>query len=236
MLGLLVIIVISWVLLHFIEGKNINALGIVPNANHMIQFLIGILFIIPITLSMIFIESKVMTIDWELNSPIKYDLIFDSFIYHLRSALTEDLIFRGAILYILINRIGAKWAILISAICFGIYHVFSYGLSADRVILILYVILVTGFSGYVWAYTFHRTKSIMMPLGFHLGFNLVMTFFFASQPYGQLIFVEISRMGLSEWNELYFSLFKGLFPSIATLVFVKWLLRLELRIFQPGNN
>jgi hypothetical protein len=33
-------------------------------------------------------------------------LFFDSFIYHLKSALSEDLVFRGILLYILIKKIG----------------------------------------------------------------------------------------------------------------------------------
>ena len=233
MLGLLVIIVVSWVLLHFIEKKNIEALGIIPYGKHIIQFLIGMLFIMLINFLTIYIESIVLTVDWELNSSINYKLIFESFIYHLRSALTEDLVFRGAILYILISRLGAKWAILISAFFFGIYHVFSYGMTGDRIVPILYVILITGFAGYVWAYTFNKTKSIMMALGFHFGSNLVMSFFYPSQPYGELIFTELSRVNLtSEWNGLYFSLFKGLFPSIMMLAFVKLLLRYDLKIFQ----
>lgn len=43
MLGLLVIIVVSWVLLHFIEKRNIEALGIIPYGKRIIQFLIGLI-------------------------------------------------------------------------------------------------------------------------------------------------------------------------------------------------
>ena len=188
MLGLLVIIVVSWVLLHFIEKKNIEVLGIIPYGNRIVQFLIGLVFIMLITLLNIYIETIVLKIDWQLKTSIKYNQIFNALIYHIRSALTEDLLFRGAILYILISRLGAKWGILISALCFGAYHVFSYGMTGERIIPILYVILITGFTGYVWAYTFYKTNSILLALGFHLGVNLMNTFFFESQPYGELIF------------------------------------------------
>ena len=67
------------------------------------------------------------------------------------------------------SKIGAKKAILISAIVFGVYHIFSYGMTGDKIIPILYVTLITGFTGYVWAYTFYKTKSVMLALGFHLG-------------------------------------------------------------------
>lgn len=235
MLGLLIIIIISWVLLHFIEKKNIDALGIIPKKNRIIHFLIGFLFIILVVLLNVFIETIVLKINWKLND-INYTNIFNAFIYHLKSALTEDLVFRGAILYILIQRIGAKKAILLSALIFGVYHVFSYGMIGERIILITYVIVITGFVGYVWAYTFHKTKSILMGLGFHVGVNLMNAFFFESQPYGELIFMQISKTDISSWNNFLFLIFKGLFPSILTLLFVKLLFRSKATFLQEKKK
>ncbi len=231
MLGLLVIIVVSWVLLHFIEKKSINVLGILPIRIHIIQFLIGLVFIVIITLLTVYFETVVKSVDWKMNS-INYRYIYDAFIYHLKSALTEDLVFRGALLYIFISRFGAKWGILISALTFGVYHVFSYGMLNERIVPILYVILVTGTTGYAWAYTFYKTKSIFMGLGFHVGSNMILTFFYPSQPYGELLFSIVSKVNLSEWNELYYALFKGLFPSIITVLFVKYLAKPNLNILQ----
>ncbi|WP_347174180.1 CPBP family intramembrane glutamic endopeptidase [Polaribacter uvawellassae] len=230
MLGLLVIIVVSWLLLHFIEKKNIAVLGIIPNRKRTTQFFIGFVFTILLCLLTIYIETLVLSVKWQLNSVIHYQTILNALVYHLRSALTEDLVFRGAILYILIRKVGIQKAILISALCFGIYHVFSYGMLGGRIISILYVILITGFTGYVWAYTFAKTNSILMPLGFHLGWNLLLAFFMQSQPYGELLFTETSRIQLSEWNGLYFSLFKGLFPSFITFIFVKQYLRYNVKL------
>ncbi len=224
MLGLLVIIIVSWMLLHFFEKESIEVLGIVPSQKRMLQFLIGFVFIALITLSMICIQTVVKSVSWE-QKPVNYGLIYEAFIYHLRSALTEDLVFRGAILYILISRLGAKWGILISALCFGVYHVFSYGMTGGAIIPIIYVILVTGFSGYVWAYSFDKTKSILFALGLHLGSNLVLTLFFPLQPYGELLFTELSRVDLTEWHRLYYSIFKGFYPPIMTLIFLKLLLK-----------
>ena len=68
-----------------------------------------------------------------------------------------------------------------------------------------------------------------MPLRFRLGFNFLMTLFYTSQPYGELLFTEISSPNLSEWNAFYFSVFKGLFLSITTLIFVKLALPFNLK-------
>ena len=86
---------------------------------------------------------------------------------------------------------------------FGVYHVFSYGMTNESIIPIVYVILVTGFTGYVWAYAFYKTGTIWMGLGFHLGYNLVMSCFFESQPFGQILFSEISQTEIGELNNFY---------------------------------
>ncbi len=229
MLGLLVIIVVSWALLYFIEKKNIPVLGIIPNSKRIIQFLIGFVLIVLVGLLMIYIETLVLSVKWQLNPVINYPSILNAFGYHLRSALTEDLVFRGAILYILIQKISMQKAILLSALFFGVYHVFSYGMLESNLLLIIYIILITGFTGYVWAYTFAKTNSIIMALGFHVGWNLIQACFFKSQPYGELLFSEVSKIQLSDWNWLSYNLIKGLFPSVLTLIFVKQYLRYTAR-------
>lgn len=225
MIGLLVIIVISWVLLYLFEKKNIDILGIIPNKKRIQKFSLSLLFIMIIHSLSSYIESVMLRIVWQLNHKINYVDIFNAFVYHFKSALTEDLIFRGALLYILIQKIGAKNAIWVSAFCFGVYHIFSYRISLDRIIPIIYVVVVTGFAGYVWAYTFHKTKSIYMSLGFHLGVNFINSFLYKSQPYGELIFSEISRSDISQWNNFLVVIFKGLFTSAVTLICLKLYLK-----------
>jgi hypothetical protein len=215
--------------LHFIEKKNIEALGIIPTKKRISQFIIGFFVIISINLIAILIESFALNVSWKQNDTIHYNLLFDAFVYHIRSALTEDLVFRGAILYILIQRIGAKKGIFISALVFGVYHIFSYGMTNSSIIAILYVTLITGFTGYVWAYTFHKTKSIMLGLGFHLGYNYIMSIFYENQPYGELIFQEVSKIHLEDWNWLFYHIPKGLFPSILTFIFVKFYLKYQAK-------
>jgi membrane protease YdiL (CAAX protease family) len=221
MIGILIILGVSWLLLYYFEKENLHVLGYSPIKKRMGQFILGFIFICFLNLIFIYIETQIKSISWISNSSFNYKSIFQSFWYHLKSALTEDLIFRGVILYLLIKKIGMQKAILISAIAFGIYHWFSYGMIGSRIVPMIYVFIITGLTGYVWGYTFAKTKSIMMPLGFHLGWNLIITFFYTSQPYGQLIFQEVSRIELSELNNTYYSLFIGLMPPLITLIFVK---------------
>ncbi len=227
MLGLLVILVISWGLLYFIEKEHIDVLGIVPNVNRVSQFFIGLVIITAIVLTNIYIETHIQQVTWRQNE-YNYATLWNAFAYHLRSALTEDLVFRGAILYILMKRIGATKAIILSAAIFGMYHWFSYGILHERPILLSYVFLVTGFTGYVWAYTFHKTKSVLLALGLHTGYNLVMSCFYESQPYGEILFSTISKIDLIGWNKFYYSMFRGLFPPLAMFLCVHLLLKTKL--------
>lgn len=235
MLGLLVIIVISGLLLHFFEKDSIHVLGIIPIKKRLLQFLLGFGVITLISLVNILIETFILKVEWQLAT-IDYRTILSALWYHLKSALTEDLVFRGAILFILIKRLGANKAIVISAIVFGVYHWFSYGIIGERVILLVYVFIITGFTGYVWAFTFCKTRSIMLGLGFHLGVNFINACFFESQPYGELLFQVVSRIDLQDWNWLWFHLFKGLFPSIITLVFVKQYLSFQSKKISEHKN
>lgn len=235
MLGLLVILIISWVLLRLIEKKNIDVIGIIPNINRFGQFVIGFFIIAFAVLINIYLQTLILNIEWQLNT-LGLSTVWNALVYHLKSALTEDLVFRGAILYILIHRIGATKAIWLSAIVFGAYHWFSYGILEERSILLAYVFLITGFTGFVWAYSFYKTKSIALGLGFHLGYNLIMSLFYEGQPYGELLMHIVSQAELSEWNKLYLSLFKGLFPTAFTLIALKLLLRSRFLIKLKSNN
>ena len=221
MLGLFVILIASWGLIYLIERKGIDVIGIVPNKKRGIQFIYGLIFIVIIGLLNVYLETVFLEVNWKMQHDIEYKSIVSALIYHLRSALTEDLVFRGAILYLLIRKMGPKRAILISGLFFGIYHVFSYGMALNKIIPLLYVVLITGFTGYVWAYTFYKTKSIFMGLGFHLGVNLINIFFFEAQPFGEMLFTEVSRAEVSEWNNFLYLIFKGLFPAVLTFAFIK---------------
>lgn len=224
MLGLLVILLISWGLLHLFEKMNLNALGLFPSVKRLSQYATGFVLMVIILLSLIGIETYVKSIQWQ-QQEVNFGTLGKAFIYHLRSALTEDLVFRGALLYILIQRLGPKWAIWISALVFGCYHIFSYGITHERPIVLIYVTVITGFAGYVWALAFHKTKSIYLGLGFHVGYNLLMSCFYESQPYGEILFSELSSVELSESAESWYSIFRGLYPAVLNLIGLLLLLK-----------
>lgn len=227
MIGIIVILGISWVLLHFIVGKDLTALGIFPISKRIKQFTIGLIVMGLINIVFIYAESIIKSKVWEINPSLSPSLILKSFWYHLKSALTEDLIFRGALLYILISKIKLQKALILSAIAFGVYHWFSYGMIGGRIIPLIFVFVTTGFIGYAWAYSFAKTKSIYLPLGFHLGWNFISTLFTETVPFGELILRNTSSIEISEVSNLMFSISNGLIPPMAVIIFVNWWMNKE---------
>ena len=230
MLGLLVFLLISWGLLYLTEKKNLNALGLIPSKDRLLQFVLGLVILVLSCLVLIGIETAVQSVQWE-STEFDFETFVQALYYHWRSALTEDLVFRGALLYILLQRLGSQRALWISAVCFGVYHLFSYGILEDRWILIAYVIVITGFTGYVWAYAFSKTRSMYLGLGFHMGYNLLMACFYEAQPYGELLFSEVSKQELLDPLASFYSIFRGLVPTALTFLSLKVLFNMG---WMPG--
>lgn len=218
MIGILVILGISWGLLYFLAKENLLALGFSPLSKRATQFFLGFIFTCLLNLLCLFIETNVKSIEWTLNALFKAQFIVDTLWYHLKSTLTEDLVFRGALLYILIEKMGAKMAILFSAIAFGVYHWFSYGVLGSLIPMI-YVFIATGLMGYVWAVAFARSKSILLGLGLHLGWNFVSQLF-SRGPLGEVLYIESSSQALSELNNLMYLSITGIAVPLITLVFI----------------
>ena len=224
MAGILIILGASWLLLFLLERKNLSVLGFTPVPKRILQFLLGFGFIVLLQTLLILAETFVRSIEWEFNPNFDLPAVFGSLWYHTKSALTEDLIFRGAALYILASKFSNKAAIFTSATLFGIYHWFSYGMFGAGIIPMAYIFLITGTTGAVWAYSYFKTNSIFLALGFHIAWNFIATLFFENQPFGELLFHQISMAPISnEWIDFIFQLAKGLAPSILTYFFIHYL-------------
>lgn len=221
MIGIIIILAISWLLLFLIEKKSILSLGILPIIKRLKEFLIGFLITAILCAIVQYTESLLKSSTWVLNETITPLIILKSFWWDLKSVLTEELIFRGAILYILIQKIGTNKAILISAITFGIYHWFSFGVLGNILAMAL-VFLGTGVMGYAWAWAFAKTKSIMLPLGLHLGWNFIHNTIFSKGPLGELVLIAQGGNELSGWISLLNFVLGLVFVPILILIYVKY--------------
>ncbi len=231
MLGIIVILIISWALLYFLEKENLLALGFLPILKRLKQFLIGFLLTTIICFGVQYLEAFLKSSNWILNPAFTFGKVMQYFYWDLKSVLTEELIFRGAILYILINKIGSSKAILLSAILFGIYHWFSFGVIGN-LLAMLFVFIGTGIMGYAWALAFSKTKSILLPLGLHLGWNFTVNSIFSKGPLGEGLLLS---QGGGAINEL-FSLVGLCLVPILVLIYVQFLVFDEKNIETHGRK
>ncbi len=229
MIGILFAIAISWALLYLFEKENIFALGLFPIEKRLKQFFIGFLITGILCVLIQYLESYLKTSTWILNKNISSRIILKSFWWDFKSVLTEELIFRGAFLYILIKKIGSRISILISAIAFGIYHWFSYGVLGNVMSMIL-VFIGTGLMGYAWAWAFSKTKSIMLPFGLHLGWNFTYNTIFSKGPLGELLLISEGGNELADWIS-FLNFISGLvIIPILVLIYVKYFVKKETEI------
>lgn len=229
MIGILVAIAISWLLLFLIEKRNILALGFLPIVKRLKQFLIGFLITGILCILVQYLESYLKSSTWILNKDITSGIILQSLWWDFKSVLTEELIFRGALLYILIQKIGPKKSILISATAFGIYHWFSYGVLGNVMAMIL-VFIGTGLMGYAWAWAFSKTKSIMMAFGLHLGWNFIYNTIFSKGPLGELVLISKGGNELTDWVSLLNFVSGLIIVPILVLIYVRYFVKKEMEI------
>ncbi len=230
MIGVLIVFLSSWFLLRFLAREPVTALGITPNKQRVKECLVGMLFMASIAVTNFIWQAHFKEITYQLNPDYGMGQMLNGSFWVLKAVLFEEFIFRGAILYLLIRYIGTVKACLLSSLAFGIYHWFSYDVFGARLVLMIYILLVTGCGGWMIAFAFAKTKSLYAPTGLHLGWNLVTAIVFSTGPIGdQWLLQQGEAVEWSEWvTLLFFSLQAIVAPGIVT-----WYLQ---KIYRPESN
>lgn len=226
MIGIIVILAISWLLLYLIERENILVLGFLPFIQRFKQFSIGFLVTATLCALVQLFEAYLTSSAWVINDNITPVTVIKAFWWDFKSVLTEELIFRGALLYILIQKIGTSKSILISAASFGIYHWFSFGILGNFVAMVL-IFIGTGLMGYAWAWAFSKTQSIMLPFGLHLGWNFMYNTIFSKGPLGELVLISVDGNELTGWASLINFVNGLILVPIIVLLYVKFFVKKE---------
>lgn len=227
MFVLLVVVPISWLLLRFVAREPITVLGITPSKRRLTELLVGMLFMAGVGVVNFLWQAHFKEISYELNPDYGAAQLLGATFWILKAVLLEELVFRGALLYLLIKFIGPVRACLIASLAFGVYHWFSYEVFGARLILMVYILLVTGAGGWMFSYAFAKTRSLYAPIGLHFGWNFVAAIVFSSGPVGNQLLVEQGGAAVtSEWvTLLFFSLQAIVAPGIVT-----WFLA---RVYRP---
>ncbi|MBO9638919.1 MAG: CPBP family intramembrane metalloprotease [Siphonobacter aquaeclarae] len=182
MIGILILLLISWGALRIATGRGLTVLGLVPDRRLSGEIFGSLAATAVLCLGYHLLKNASETAVVSVNP----DFTGMTFLAGLRSVIqsvvTEELVFRGAALYLLTEYAREKKAVAISAIAFGIYHWFSFGLWG-QVVPMAYVFLLTGGAGWAFALSFVRTRSLYVPVALHLGWNAVHLLVFGKQGY-----------------------------------------------------
>ena len=205
MIGILVVLGISWVILWLFSKEHLLALGFTPNAKRLKAFAIGMVLMAIFCSINLLGQAYFTGISFVRNTDYGFQEALNGTWWTFKAAFFEELIFRGAILYVLIKRLGITWACVISATAFGIYHWFSYDMFARGPIPMAYVFLLTGAAGWMFAYAFAKTKSIYAPMGLHFGWIVMSIVIFSDGPLGNsLLMPNTDGQELGGWEQLLF--------------------------------
>lgn len=187
MLQIIVLLAISWLGIWLFNKGNLTVLGFTPTSERLKYF--GILFIfsaacsaLAFLLRMYFVKETYM-----ISPGLTIQSVLTETWNQVRTVLTEELLCRGVLLYILIQKTGPKWAILISSILFAVLHWLNAGVWGNLPQMAM-VFAFTFTMGLLLAYAYAKTYSLLIPFAIHLGWNLVQNYIFPDTPNGNHLF------------------------------------------------
>jgi membrane protease YdiL (CAAX protease family) len=221
MIGIIVQLIISWLLIWFFEKGNLSVLGFGLTKSRLADFLVFFIITAACCALGFLFRMYLAKEQWELNPSLNIQLFFSGLWWNIKSVLFEELIFRGTIFYILIRKIGALKAIILSSIAFGIYHWFSFEIWGDIQQMAIFF-FITGIMGAVYAFGYAKTFSLFIPCAIHLGWNFTQSFVFSQGKIGDGIF----RLVKSQPNVTvsYFSFFLIFYVPLLCAWMVNFLL------------
>jgi membrane protease YdiL (CAAX protease family) len=190
MVGIVVQLALSWVLIWFFEKGNLKVLGFFPTKKRLRDFVFFFIITAIFCSSDFFMRMYFADQRWQLNPDLSASLMLKGTWWNIKSVLFEELIFRGVLLYILIKKLGASKAIIISSVAFGIYHWFSQEAFGNPVQMAI-TFLITGLAGLLYAYGYAKTFSLFVPIALHLGWNLTRSIVFSETVIGDQLFVHV---------------------------------------------
>jgi len=221
MLGILVALALSWLLLYLFNRSGLEELGLFPTTQRASQLLYGL----AISAFCSFLYFGVILLISGSNVAINKnfhvtDLLASSW-WITRSVLFEEFLFRGALLYLAVRLLGSKKALILSAVIFGIYHWFSYQVFGDMFQMAV-VFLLTATAGFVFAYSFIKTKSMYLQTGLHFGWNFMVIIVFSNGPLGKQLLLITEGHKLGTVLSLLLLLIQLILMPLVTMLYLKW--------------
>lgn len=217
LLLVLIFIVISWLSIHLVEQRNIFRSWLTPANQRLKEFTLGFVLMAAFCLVTQLFFSFINGISWTISEEITISKFLYAGALDINSVLFEELLFRGVLLYGLIKYTNQHKAIAISAAAFGIYHWITYGVLGNILGMAL-VFITTGLMGYVFAKAYVKTKSIILPIGLHLGWNWTNNSLFSNGPDGTILLVTDQTVTLEGPFAIISFLWYLIIPAVVLII------------------
>lgn len=218
MLFVAVLLPVSWLIIFLLEKRNLFRQWALPVTNRLRECVIGLAVAATVAVATNLILATASGSSFALNPESSFGQLLRMCRYDLASVLVEELIFRGIPLYLLIKYLRWKPALLISAAAFGVYHWFTFGVLGSAPAMAV-VFIVTGFMGYVFGLAYYRTNSLTLPIGIHLGWNVVVNTLLPLNSRSGSLFIVSGDRDMAGWGGL-LSVGMHLLVAAALLYFV----------------
>ncbi len=215
MLQIIALFAFSWLIIWWHEKGNLSVLGFQPTLKRTGYFFLLLFVSILISASTYLLRMYFAEEQYTVNTSMNAQLFFQESWFQIRSVLTEELLCRGVLLYIMIRQLGTRKAIVLSSLIFALLHWFNSGVWGNVPQMAL-VFVFTFAMGLLLAYAFTQSKSILLPFAIHLGWNWVQNFVFPDNAAAHSVFVLVTPPPTVTISYLAFFTML-LFPKIAVL-------------------
>lgn len=220
MIYALTVVAISWLIVYLSEKRNLLSIWFTPLSQRATEFITGFIILAILSAVTQLFLGYLSGVSWQLNNNIASDLVVNSAFYDLKSVLFEELTFRGIVLYLLLRYTKkTQVSLFILAAAFGIYHWFTFGVLGNIMAMIV-VFITTGYMGYVFALAYEKTRSVVLPIAIHFGWNLINNTVFSNGPNGIQIFEAIQGQAPYELGNYAGLVSLGWYLLIPTVVLV----------------
>lgn len=216
MLQIIVLLAISWLLIWLFEKRGLSVLGLMPTKYRLKYFIILLIVSALLSATAFLLRMYFIKEAYTISSSLTTKSVLLETWYQFRTVFTEELLCRGALLYILIKKFRKTNAILMSSLIFALMHWLNAGVWGNWMQMIMLFIF-TFLMGLLLAYSYARTFSLLIPLAIHYGWNLTQNYIFSGTPTGDHIFTLAAPAPIVTISYLAFFVML-LLPKIGVLV------------------
>jgi membrane protease YdiL (CAAX protease family) len=167
--ALLSVLGATWAMARTVERVSLTALGLPRDRTAVAEAARG--FLVGLTLMALVVGVLAITgaVSWrpERGTGSWTGTVGLATLFLAVGALEEELLFRGYPLQVLAEALGGPAAVVLTAVGFGLLHLFNPGLN--RLALLNLVV-----AGILLGAAYWRTYSLWFPIGIHLGWNWTM--------------------------------------------------------------